>query len=67
MAGIREGMRVVEGSAFVAAPFAVIMLGQLGADVIRFDPILMDELGMSSSEIGKLHDDGVVAGPELPD
>jgi 2-methylfumaryl-CoA isomerase len=39
MIGILEGMRVVEGSAFVAAPFAGMTLAQLGADVIRFDPI----------------------------
>ena len=30
---------VVEGSAIVAAPLAGMTLGQLGADVIRFDPI----------------------------
>jgi 2-methylfumaryl-CoA isomerase len=30
---------IVEGSAFVAAPLAGMTLGQLGADVIRFDPI----------------------------
>ena len=30
---------VVEGSAFVATPLAGMTLGQLGADVIRFDPI----------------------------
>jgi len=30
---------VVEGSAFVAAPLAGMTLAQLGADVIRFDPI----------------------------
>ncbi len=39
MHGILDGMRVVEGSAFVAAPFAGMTLAQLGADVIRFDPI----------------------------
>jgi 2-methylfumaryl-CoA isomerase len=39
MPGILEGLRVVEGSAFVAAPLAGMTLGQLGADVIRFDPI----------------------------
>ncbi len=38
-AGILEGMRVVEGSAFVAAPLGGMTLAQLGADVIRFDPI----------------------------
>ncbi len=39
MNGILDGMRIVEGSAFVAAPFAGMTLAQLGADVIRFDPI----------------------------
>ncbi len=37
MAGILEGMRVVEGSAFVAIPLAGMTLAQMGADVIRFD------------------------------
>ena len=39
MAGVLEGMRVVEGSAFVAIPLGGMTLAQLGADVIRFDPI----------------------------
>ncbi len=39
MSGILEGMRVIEGSAFVAAPLGGMTLAQLGADVIRFDPI----------------------------
>ncbi|MEK9869509.1 MAG: CoA transferase [Gammaproteobacteria bacterium] len=39
MSGILSGMRVVEGSAFVAAPLGGMTLAQLGADVIRFDPI----------------------------
>ncbi len=34
-----EGLRVIEGSAFVAAPLAGMTLAQLGADVIRFDPV----------------------------
>ena len=34
-----EGMRVIEGSAFVAAPLGGMTLAQLGADVIRCDPI----------------------------
>lgn len=34
-----EDLLVIEGSAFVAAPLAGMTLGQLGADVIRFDPI----------------------------
>ncbi|MEM8606136.1 MAG: CoA transferase [Myxococcota bacterium] len=38
-AGILEGMRVIEGSAFVAAPLAGMTLAQMGADVIRFDPL----------------------------
>lgn len=33
------GLRLVEGSAFVAAPFAGMTLAQQGVDVIRFDPI----------------------------
>ncbi len=39
MNGILHGLRVVEGSAFVAAPLGGMTLAQLGADVIRFDPI----------------------------
>lgn len=39
MAGILSGLRVVEGAAFVAAPSGGMTLAQLGADVIRFDPI----------------------------
>jgi 2-methylfumaryl-CoA isomerase len=35
--GILHGVRVIEGSAFVAAPTAGMTLAQLGADVIRFD------------------------------
>lgn len=37
--GILEGLRMVEGSAFVAAPLGGMTLAQLGADVIRFDQI----------------------------
>ncbi len=36
---ILQGLRVVEGSAFVAAPLAGMTLAQLGANVIRFDRI----------------------------
>ena len=36
---ILKGMRVIEGSAFVAAPLGGMTLAQMGADVIRFDPI----------------------------
>jgi len=36
---ILDGLRVIEGAAFVAAPLCGMTLGQLGADVIRFDPI----------------------------
>ena len=32
-------LRVIEGSAFVAAPLGGMTLAQLGADVIRFDQI----------------------------
>lgn len=39
MTGMLSGLRVIEGSAFVAMPFAGMTLAQMGADVIRFDPI----------------------------
>jgi 2-methylfumaryl-CoA isomerase len=39
MTALLSGLRVVEGSAFVAAPLGGMTLAQLGADVIRFDPI----------------------------
>ena len=39
MVKILEGLRIVEGSAFVAAPLAGMTLAQMGADVIRFDRI----------------------------
>ena len=38
MPGPLRHLRVVEGSAFVAAPLAGLTLSQAGADVIRFDP-----------------------------
>jgi 2-methylfumaryl-CoA isomerase len=37
--GILKGMRVVEGSAFVAIPLAGMTLAQMGAEVIRFDRV----------------------------
>jgi 2-methylfumaryl-CoA isomerase len=39
MHGILDGLRVIEGAAFVAAPLCGMTLAQLGADVIRFDPL----------------------------
>jgi len=39
MTGILAGLRIVEGSAFIAAPLGGMALAQLGADVIRFDDI----------------------------
>ncbi len=39
MQEILKGMRVIEGSAFIAAPSGGMTLAQLGADVIRFDLI----------------------------
>jgi 2-methylfumaryl-CoA isomerase len=36
---VLEGLRIVEGSAFVAAPLGGMTLAQMGADVIRFDAI----------------------------
>ena len=37
--GILGGLRIVEGSAFVAAPLGGMTLAQLGADVIRYDQL----------------------------
>ena len=37
--GVLSGLRVVEVSAFVAVPFGGLMLAQLGAEVIRIDPL----------------------------
>lgn len=39
MQDILKGLRIVEGSAFIAAPSGGMTLAQLGADVIRFDLI----------------------------
>ncbi|MEM8923536.1 MAG: CoA transferase [Actinomycetota bacterium] len=39
MTPVLQGLRIVEGSAFVAAPLGGMTLAQLGADVIRFDNI----------------------------
>jgi 2-methylfumaryl-CoA isomerase len=39
VSGILDGLTVVEGSAFVAAPLGGMTLAQLGADVIRFDEL----------------------------
>jgi crotonobetainyl-CoA:carnitine CoA-transferase CaiB-like acyl-CoA transferase len=36
MQDVLSGLRIVEGSAFVAAPSGGMTLAQLGADVIRF-------------------------------
>lgn len=38
-AAVLTGLRIVEGAAFIAAPLGGMTLAQLGADVIRFDPI----------------------------
>jgi 2-methylfumaryl-CoA isomerase len=37
--GVLSGLRVIEASAFVAAPLGGMTLAQLGADVIRFEPL----------------------------
>lgn len=39
MNNILKGLRVIEGSAFIAAPSAGMTLAQMGAEVIRFDPL----------------------------
>ncbi len=37
--GLLSGLRIIEGSAFVAAPLGGMTLAALGADVIRFDDL----------------------------
>jgi len=39
MQPLLKGLRIIEGSAFVAAPLGGMTLAQLGADVIRFDDL----------------------------
>jgi len=39
MNDLMKGMRIVEASAFIAAPYAGLVMGQMGADVIRIDPV----------------------------
>ena len=39
MYDLLRDMRIVEGSAFVAAPLCGLTLAQFGAEVIRFDAI----------------------------
>lgn len=49
-----SGLRIIEGSAFVAAPLAGLNLAQLGAEVIRFDHLG----GGLDSQRWPLSDDG---------
>lgn len=39
MAEFAKDLRIIEASAFVAAPYAGLTLAQMGADVIRIDPV----------------------------
>jgi 2-methylfumaryl-CoA isomerase len=39
MNSVLKGLRIIEGSAFVAAPLCGMTLAQQGAEVIRFDPL----------------------------
>jgi 2-methylfumaryl-CoA isomerase len=39
MTGPLDGLRIVEVSAFIAAPVGGMTLAQLGAEVIRIDPL----------------------------
>lgn len=39
MSGVLSNLKIVEASAFVAAPYAGLTLAQMGADVIRIDPV----------------------------
>lgn len=39
MYNLLKGLRVIEGSAFIAGPSSTLHMAQMGAEVIRFDPI----------------------------
>lgn len=39
MPGIIDGLRITECAAFIACPYATMSLAQLGAEVIRIDPL----------------------------
>lgn len=39
MYGLLSGVRVIEGASFIAGPYCTLLLSQLGAEVIRFDPM----------------------------
>ncbi|MCX7309975.1 MAG: CoA transferase, partial [Afipia sp.] len=39
MSNVLDGMRIIEGASFIAAPSCCLHLVQLGAEVIRFDMI----------------------------
>ena len=38
MAGALEGIRVIELASFVSGPYAGMLLGDLGADIIKIEP-----------------------------
>jgi hypothetical protein len=75
MRNVLGGVRIVEGSAYVAIPLGRMTLAQFGA-LPRLPPkrapllgehtdeILLEVLGLSDAEVGKIHDEKVVAGPE---
>src|SRR5258708_38669571 len=39
MPGIIDGLRITECAAFIACPYATMSLAQLGAEIIRIDPL----------------------------
>ena len=54
MAGLKllEGVKVVDMSAFVAAPMAAEVLAEYGADVVRIEPLTGDGIrGSGDSRI----------------
>jgi crotonobetainyl-CoA:carnitine CoA-transferase CaiB-like acyl-CoA transferase len=38
MAGVLEGVRVIDFGQYIAGPLAAMLLGDQGADVVRIDP-----------------------------
>ena len=63
MTGPLNGVRIVTMGGLGPTPFCGMLLGDLGADVIRVDHtrVLLHELGLDADTIAELVDAGVVA------